>query len=44
MTKAPVTLQDLQRKMYVKAKAESVLALLGPVCARLQDGHVPRRL
>ena len=39
MTKAPISLQDLRRSLYVKAKAEPALAFLGTIRPRLQDGN-----
>ena len=42
MTTTPVSLQDLRRKIYAKAKAEPSLAFLGSVCPRLQDGDAAR--
>ena len=30
MTKSPITLQELRRRIYVKAKSREVLALLAP--------------
>ena len=38
MTKTPISLQDLRRRLYVKAKAEQNLAFLGTVRSRLQKG------
>ena len=35
MIKTPISLQDLRRRLYIKAKAETGLALLGFVCSRL---------
>ena len=43
MTKTPITLQDLRRRLCVKAKAEPV-AILGGVYARLQTRDAARRL
>jgi len=40
MTTAPISLQDLRRSLYVKAKAETVLAFLGTIRPRLQDGDL----
>ena len=38
MTKTPISLQDLRRSLYVKAKAEPTWRFLGTVRPRLQDG------
>jgi hypothetical protein len=35
MTKAPISLQDLRRRIYIKAKTESTGTILGLVCSRL---------
>src|ERR1700748_2038396 len=42
MTKASIDLQDLRRRLYVKAKAGTVLAFLGSIRPRLQDGDPAR--
>src|SRR6202008_303443 len=42
MIKASIDLQDLRRRIYVKAKAEPSLAFLGSIRPRLQDGDPAR--
>ena len=42
MTKASIDLQDLRRRIYVKAKAETVVEVLGIVCPCLQNGNATR--
>ena len=42
MTKASMNSQDLRRRIYVKAKAETILAFLGIVRPCLQDGDATR--
>ena len=44
MTKAPEKLQDLQRKIYAKAKAEPSWRFWGLYVPRLQTGNAPHRL
>ena len=44
MIKAPVALQDLRRKIYAKAKGRGVMAFLGFVGSRLQDGNPTHRV
>jgi hypothetical protein len=38
MTKTPISLQDLRRSLYIKAKAEPSLAFLGTIRPHLQNG------
>ena len=42
MTKASMDLQDLRRRIYVKAKAETSWRFWGLYCPRLQAGHTAR--
>src|SRR5207248_640321 len=42
MTKASIDLQDLRRRLYVKAKAEPSWRFLGAIRPRLQDGDPAR--
>jgi hypothetical protein len=44
MTKTPISLQDLRRSLYVKAKAEATWRFWGSIRSRLQDGNTPRSL
>ena len=38
MIKTSISLQDLRRRIYLKAKADKAMAVLGIVCSCLQDG------
>jgi hypothetical protein len=44
MTKTPISVQDLRRRIYVKAKAEPTWRFLGTVRSHLQDGNAPGSL
>jgi hypothetical protein len=44
MTKAPVELQDLRRKIYAKAKADASWRFWGSVRPHLQDGDATSRV
>ena len=44
MTKTPITLQDLRRRLYVKAKAEPSWRFWDHLCAMRRRVHRLRRL
>jgi len=39
MIKTSIGLQELRRKIYLKAKSEKTFKVLGTVCSCLQDGN-----
>ena len=44
MTNAPINLQDLRRRISMKAKTDRSWRFWGTVCPRVQDGNSAGRL